>query len=76
MTTPNGGLKAKATEIGTKAFMAAPPPAQNAIPPAPVRTITRASSSASKRSSAASSASAVGPSTALRGAWYVSVGLP
>src|SRR3954451_669167 len=41
-------------------------PAQNAIPPAPVRTITRASSSASKRSSAASSASAVGPSTALR----------
>jgi len=31
MTTPNSGLKAKATEIGTKAFMAAPPPAQNAI---------------------------------------------
>jgi hypothetical protein len=30
MTTP-GGLKAKATELGTKAFMAAPPPAQNAI---------------------------------------------
>ena len=30
MTTPSG-LKAKATELGTKAFMAAPPPAQNAI---------------------------------------------
>ena len=30
MTTPSG-LRAKATELGTKAFMAAPPPAQNAI---------------------------------------------
>ncbi len=30
MTTPTG-VKAKATELGTKAFLAAPPPAQNAI---------------------------------------------
>ena len=41
-------------------------PAQKATSPAPVRTITRASSSASKRRNPSRSSSAVGPSTALR----------
>src|SRR3954468_192034 len=51
----------------SRAFRSAP--AQKATPPAPVSTITRASSSASKRSYASPRSSAVGPSTALRRSW-------
>ena len=44
-------------------------PAQKAFSPAPVSTMTRASSSASKRVYASCNATAVGPSTAFRRSW-------